>query len=781
MSNTLYGLYVSDVIKLAKTLVVKDVATAEAMNMGLTELGQSVSEDPSTWRYYKNISGSYHSTDTMMTVTSLDTLQTINFTVASLQDNRATRKAYAFGSSYYEELVKRYPNQELLIRGILYPVDLQTALDAPDHTILGYYPDLVEPTETNLIPNLQAWTDAWFSRWATPAYEEADDLYAAASFGSYVGELPGAIMQLRLANCKTEFAHSYHIWEYLESNGHLGEYRDYFTTKQAMWLYRNVKYLQMNAGRVANQTLLIDKVMSERGLPVAWYKMIHDITEFETGETLYPGVVLQRLSKNVRDATSGSKATHTVFNMLSREANLARDNLVDIDADTVSITETMQMSRINTLPTKILESNILDTSAADVFPYAEILLNEWVDKATRGFYLAKIQVTNPYSGALMSMSAIEAFATWLYVYNRSNGITMDTVPDVVANRARRIPLPTFYELEDIVDPTLVGPNELQWILESNADIGVMYSTEAFLETTRDIHTAATNQYFMYSTHEHLMARGMCEAAVTACYEWRNCVLDANHPTYGKYFKDRGWYVTELDETDCAKLAADILKYATGQDLTNVKSLREIQAAMIKFMTQMSSYSTQWIQTINSSAVKIGGADGAPRLGNDKTKMYMGDHVPLPGPEVLDTQMKLKASEAIDLVGEITEQNVWITLHDNIHIDAALDHYYVHGGYSYSGLQQPIPEATIRRRQLVERITTKKLNGLTLYYIDPLPGGEGQDIPLGQIIISRALDGLHYPLRFSVSRQVLDGLDDPNSITQNIITSPTLPGLETPEQ
>lgn len=760
MSNTLYGLYVSDVIKLAKTLVVKDVATAEAMNMGLTELGQSVSEDPSTWRYYKNISGSYHSTDTMMTVTSLDTLETINFTVASLQDNRATRKAYAFGSSYYEELVKRYPSQELLIRGILYPVDLATALAAPDHTILGYYSDLVEPTEVNLIPNLQAWTDAWFSRWATPAYDESDDLYVPASFGAYIGEVPGAIMALRLANCKTEFAHSYHIWEYLESNGHLGEYRDYFTTKQAMWLYRNVKYLQMNAGRVANQTLLIDKIMSDRGLPVAWYKMIHDITEFETGETLYPEVALQRLSKNERDATSGSKATHTVFNMLSREANLARDNMADIDDDTVSITETMQLSRINTLPTKILESNILDTSAADVFPYAEILLNEWVDKATRGFYLAKIQVTNPYSGALMSMSATEAFATWLYTFNRSNGITMDTIPDVVANRVRRIPLPSYYDLADIVDTTVVGPNELQWILESNADIGVMYSTEAFLENTRDIHTAATNQYFMYSTHENLMARAMCEAAVTACYQWRNCVLDANHSSYENYFKDRGWYITELDDTDSAKLAADILKYATGQDLTNVKSLREIQAAMIKFMSQMSSYSTQWIQTINSSAVKIGGADGAPRLGDDKTKLYIGEYVPLPGPEVVDTRMKLKASEAIDLVGEITEQNIWITLHDSIHIDAVLDHYYVHGGYSYSGLQQPIPGATIRARQLVERIQTRKLNGLALYYIDPLPGGEAGEIPLGQIIVSRALDGLHYPLRFSVSQQVLNGLDNP---------------------
>jgi len=753
VSNTLYGLYVSDVIKLAKTLVVKNVATAEAMNNDLTERGYAVSDDPTTWRYYKNISGAYHSTDTMMSVTSLDSLETISFTTAALQDNRATRKAYAFGSVYYEELVKRYPTQELLIRGILNPVDLTRAIKAPDNTILGYEADLVEPTEVNLIPRLQDWTHAWFSRWASPAFDVVDDLYRPATVGGYLAHLPGIIMTLRLGNCKTEFAHSYHIWEYLESNGNLGEYRNFFTTKQALWLYRNVKYLQMNAGRVANQTTLIENVMSERGLPVAWYKMIHDITEFETGESLYPAIALQRISRNDRDKLTGGKATHTVQNMLSREARLARDNLNDIDVDTVDITDRMEVSANNILPTKILESSVIDSSASDVYPSAEIALNEWVHKATHNYYRAKIQVTNPYTGALMSMSALEAFVVWLYTVNRTYGVVMDTIPDVVANRVRLTPLPSFYDLRDQTLPAYVSDQELQWILESNADVGVMLSTEAFLNTTNAIHTAAINQYYMYTTHENYVARGQCEAAVTRCYGWVNCVLDNDHSRFEDYFKARGWYVVELDDLDSSTLCAEILKVATGQDLTDVKSLAEIQGAMIKFMSQMSSYSTQWIQTINSGQVKAIN-DGYIRMGDDQTKLLASDHIPHPGPEVLRDRMRLKASQAVDLVGGVTDTSAWIVIKGREAVDVVPDMQVRHNGYLYSALRQPLPGVMFRTHGLADRLTVTDLNGLEFYEIDPLPEQEPSGIPLAQVIVVRGLNGLYYPTVFPpVSQQL----------------------------
>lgn len=760
MSNTLYNLYVSDVITLAKTLVIKSVATAEAINTSQTELGMVVADDPTTWRYYKNISGAYHSTDTMMTVTSLDSQTTINFTIATLQDNRATRKAYAYGSVYYEELVKRYPGQEMLIRGILNPVDINVAIAAADNTILNWGADLVEPVEVNLIPRLQKWTDAFFLRYSQPAYDVVEDLYRAAILATYFAHVPSTIMAIRLDNCKTEYAHSFHIWEYLESNGHLGYYRDYFTTKQAMWLYRNVKYLQMNAGKVGNQSLLIDHVMTERGLPVAWYKMIHDITDFDTSESLYPGVALRRFSLNERDVAAGGKNTHTVANMLSRESKLARDNSQEIEADDIAITDVMQSSSMNTLPTKILESAMLDSSAADVFPFADIALNEWVHKATTGFYRAKIQVTNPYTGALLSMSATEAFITWLYCINKTYGITMDLIPDVVANRVRLTPLPSFDDLREFTQEEVVGDSELQWVLESNADVGVMLSTEAFYNTLIDIHTAATNQYFMYTTHENLVARGQCEAAVQRCYGWIDCVLDPDHSSFENYFNARGWYIVDLDEIDSETLAADILKYATGQDLTNTKSVKEIQGAMIQFMSQMSSYSTQWIQTINSSTVKAINGESI-RLGDDKTKLYAKEEIENPGVEVLDTRAKLHASEYIDLIGEeVIEDDIWITARGRYDLDVALEMKVKHNGYSNSGLNNPIPYMKIRKQDLTERLQVTDLMGLALYYIDPIDVDPPTDLLLGQIIQSRYLGGLYYPTEFTVVTPILNGLTLP---------------------
>lgn len=760
MSNTLTELYVSDVISLAKTLVIKSVATAEAMNNSLTELNVPVSSDPTTWRYYKNIAGEYHSTDTTMTVISQDSLEEIPFTVTSLQDNRATRKAYAYGTSFYEALVNQYPRQELLIRGILNPLDKATAIAAKDNTILYYDSSLVEPTETNLIPGLQQWTDAFFLRWAHPAYQEVDDLYRASVLATYFAHLPAAIMNLRLQNCKTEFAHSYHIWTYLESNGHLGEYQDYFTTKQALWLYRNVKYLQMNAGRVKNQGILIDHVMTERGLPVGSYQMVHDITNFETGQSLYPEIALNKISRNERDAQSGGKTSHTVLNMLSRESKLARDNAKEIDLDEVIITEQMQPSLANNLPTKILESSMIDSSAGDVYPFAQIALNEWLHKATTGYYRAKIQVTNPYTGALMSMSATEAFVTWLYLVNKTYGITMDTIPDVVAWRVRFTPLPTFAELREITLPQYVGDNELQWVLENQATVGVMLSTEAFYETILEIHRYATNQYFMYSMHEDLNARGHCEAAVERCYQTVNCVLDSKHSAFEDYFKERGWYIVDLDVTDATLLSADLLKYATGQDLTNVKSVKEIQGAMIRFMTQMSSYSTQWIQTINSGAVNFTDGGGI-RLGDDKTRLKSHAGVQNPGVEVVDSHMLLKASVALDVVGdEVIEEDVWITIRAKEQLDIDLDITLRHAGYAYSGIRNPTPYAKIRPQSLIERVTETDLDGLELYYIDPIVEPDPTDIPLNQIILARNLNGLIYPLWSRLIKLNLNGFIPP---------------------
>jgi hypothetical protein len=113
-----------------------------------------------------------------MTVPSLDIAQRIVFNKVNLQTHLATKQAYSYGTRYYQELVLQYPEQEMLILGILYPADITKAVNAKDGTILAYPPELVELYEVSLIPKLQTWLDNYLFRWFNKQFILTDDLYS---------------------------------------------------------------------------------------------------------------------------------------------------------------------------------------------------------------------------------------------------------------------------------------------------------------------------------------------------------------------------------------------------------------------------------------------------------------------------------------------------------------------------------------------------------------------------------------------------------------------------
>jgi hypothetical protein len=107
----------------------------EAMKQGC----EINSNDPSTWKYYVNLSGNYYQTDTMMVINSLDNSQQINFTTEELSQNSRTQAYYIPGTTYYDNLCSNYPSQTDLIKNIVYPItDIEQAIEAEDFTILGY-------------------------------------------------------------------------------------------------------------------------------------------------------------------------------------------------------------------------------------------------------------------------------------------------------------------------------------------------------------------------------------------------------------------------------------------------------------------------------------------------------------------------------------------------------------------------------------------------------------------------------------------------------------------
>ena len=137
--NSFQKAYSEHCFNLIKTLSIKSSIHALLINEGLRDslTDYEIPSDKTKWKYYLNVSGEYHSSDSLMQVTSLDTREIIIFSKENLEIHVATADAYRYGSREYYSLVNKYPDKENLILGILNPCDINKAVDSEDGTILS--------------------------------------------------------------------------------------------------------------------------------------------------------------------------------------------------------------------------------------------------------------------------------------------------------------------------------------------------------------------------------------------------------------------------------------------------------------------------------------------------------------------------------------------------------------------------------------------------------------------------------------------------------------------
>ena len=669
MSNTYYELYLNDVFTLAKTIVVKSNATAEAINANLQLLQPNLYIDKqnlSTWKYYMNLAGEYHSTDTMMYVTSMDTLEEIEFTKENLEIHRATAREYGFGTRYYNALVSKYPNQEMLILGILNPVAKSKSITAKDHQILFYEPSLVEDNEFSLISKLQDWIDAFFVRWYVQGYE-CDDLFAAAALGVLFIHMPAAILNIRLAACKTNEAHSYHIRQYLASNGRLDVYMDYLTKRQALFLYRNIRYLHRNAGKQETFKLLTQRILTERGIPLAEYTIRHNLAELP--EKILPKIELLNRSINF-DYVGDAIDTASVNEILIKEISEARDNLATLDEAETEITSRMQNSLYSSLPTKVLESAVTDLTDSAPYTLADILLNHWIYFSTTNRYPTVLSITNPVSGEKIQLTAKDAFIVFLYAYNKARGTELAVIPRIEATRVRRPQLPTLNELKAVLNTKYVSETIIKHSLKNQPAIGQYISVEAFRAVCEDIHEAMLLHRDLHAYREHSRTRGEVEAMIDCFYTDIECDIGAGQ-NYEAWFEERGLTIPEMGDLDLDLLASEILKIATGANLNTKKSLRELQEALLKLQAQLSSYSIQYLRTINSSSFRI--IDWpAIRIGDEKTNAMAREWIDVAPVYIQDVDVKGKDKAKIKLDVFGTEERASTRITDKFTLDVSID-------------------------------------------------------------------------------------------------------------
>lgn len=655
-SNNYQQIYINQTLRLAQTIVIKSEHTAETVNelAGYLRMASGnntpVSPDPRTWKYYLNLSGQYHDTDQVMTVISFDTLEEIVFNKANLIVHRATARAYQHGTREYALLVEKYPEQEQLILGILYPVDLDTAIAAKDGEILSYPPDLVEVNEYSLISKLQEWIYQYKERWYIPGFHYTNELYAMTFLGTLYTLLVPAILNIRLAACNTNEAHSFHVRQFLGSHGYLDTYIDSLTTSQALYFYRNIRHIEKHAGKTDTFDKLTEHIMSERFVPLVEYTMKHDVSA--QAENIYPEVIFRKRQLNLGIVLPKDDQIN-LPEMLNKEVPLAPDNGTDLQETVADVQMKMENSPSNVVGTKVLESSMIDDSDSSPWTLGEILFNHWLYLSSEDLYLAYININNPKTGEKIPLTAKESFILAMYAFSKSLGYESKTIPLAYASRVQRLPtpddpfIPSVDDIYSIVDHRLIERDVAVAALSQQPEVDVLLSIDAFYTLGVEINDAVQMQRRLIARQEHFERRGMVLGMVTRIYSDHIIELEPQGTLYDTWLSDRNIDLSEFTSNEFDLLYNDIVGQATGVALHPTQSMREMQKAMVDMFTQLSSYGIQVIREINDSSVRKTDWPGV-RLGD--TKVSLSSHPRIPD-----------AALGIDRITQIVTQDVEIAL------------------------------------------------------------------------------------------------------------------------
>lgn len=604
MSTDYRVLYLNDTKLLAKTMVILSKKSVDLVNdLLILKYGSSIVDqsDPKTWKYYLNISGQYHRTDKLMQVTSLDTLETIDFTLENLQIHTATAEAYSYGTRFYYGLLERFPDQEQLILGILNPVDIDTAISSPDGTILTFPKGLVESQEITLISELQDWVYRFIDRWDTQAYGVTSSLYATAQHAILYLQLLPKILNLRLKRCKTNEAHSFHIRSYLASHGNLDRYYDYMTTKQALFLYRNLDYIQLNNGRTETFDWLVSKILTDRNIPLAEYQLRLQGT-FD--KNYFPEYKFKKIPINTEYNTP-NQDYFPLQTLLNKETPLAIGNTDYIYHSAETVDKTLKNAASSVLLTKDLESSMVDHAGNEVYPLYDILFDLWGWLASKKLYHVAISFKDPKTGELRSMFSDDAFIYYLYLMMKALNAPIDKIPKFILARVPKLRLPTLDELKIGTERKFVEREEIaKFLLAKQPRITQAYSVSSFNKLGTELFNANNRQWYLISRTEHLFERAEVEKMVSKFYQDSVITFADDGKDFALWLKDKSLPDYNYSTNECYELMQNIYIAATGHSQDPTRVLANIQRAMLSIMEQLSSYSIQYIQQINSSPIKM---------------------------------------------------------------------------------------------------------------------------------------------------------------------------------
>ena len=416
--------YIKHTIMFSNSIVVKSLGAAIAINKTVMNLTfTTIPQDKTTWRYFMNISGKKHPTNNDVMVYIIETGKKELLTKEILDKYPVTKKELLNNESYYDDLINEYPKDRLYIHGCLYPVDIKTAIAAPEGTILAYNPKYVEDAEYSLIKELNSFTTNYFKRWYIKEYTIVDELYIAGVLANLFAILPAKIMNIRLSKIMTPEVHSFHMEHFFRSTLDLWEPAQVLTPASRMWLYKNLRYLKNNIGKNSTLNTIIEKIFNANAMGLGSYNIrVNDVAynldsrtndpkKIPISEPIFtrPSNVLSGIKLNNYYAADNNKTidTDTVINLELNSLKIDKLNNEPTDRDKFIINNAVKDIN-NTVydkqDTKIIElssSKLFKMYGSDIY---KVILDHWVYFTQNNVVEYTIEYVDPNTNSIYTVN-----------------------------------------------------------------------------------------------------------------------------------------------------------------------------------------------------------------------------------------------------------------------------------------------------------------------------------------------------------------------------------------
>lgn len=570
-------LYYKTTLELTKSLIIKDDAIGEFMRDLDVGLGLSDNTNVRTeWRYYKYLNGEYLSNDNMMTIISIDTFTRIDLTKDNLAIHKATQHSLKHDSEFLDKLLKRYPGNEILIMGIVDPIDPEYAISVENGTILSYDELLVEEQEINLMSDLSMFIKNYRVRWSNMSYTMHNEYFLPAYQALLSTAVYRELLALRFTYATGGQAHSFHAKHYLMSHGLIDEYIDYLTIEQRTFLLNNLKYIKKHPGTIKTLEMMITNLMDTGGIPLDSF-----VTEITQGRDVV--MTREQLSK---------------YTGLGRDVVSLKDYKYMEGSEGVRYEEQLDKSlysKHNRGKTKLLVSDTTSYEDSEPYTIVDALYNHWGYLAN-GDITSYVSVRGINTTKELTMSSSTAFQYSIVLMYKALGLKLDVLPTTVI--LNQVQVKESVSKADFPSTSLTQ-EDFDYINSLLVPLFTFTSTRLFNEVITEVQLNYNVLQRFKSNDSNPIRSVDIDKVLSTIYTEVKVPLEHGGMNVDSWLTDMGLELTtDIPTEEYRDAFVNLVNSAVGLDNRTRVNLKEVQKAIISVMERLTSFSVTYSSNIN---------------------------------------------------------------------------------------------------------------------------------------------------------------------------------------